>query len=264
MRLQNLMPKVSVVVPAYNEGRNIYRNIVEFTETFARLQLDYELIIVDDGSGDDTYQEASKAASERVKVLHYPENRGKGYALKYGVAHATGELVTFLDADMDIHPAQTSVLLEYIEGNDIVIGCKRHPLSRVKYPLTRRFLSACYHLMVRLLFRLRLSDTQTGIKLFRREALAAALPKVTVNGYAFDLDLLVNANNMGFRIAEAPIVLDYQFNGSGINLTTIWQIFKDTMTIFYREKIMRYRRPNDAPSRVDPEAPKMGSNPNDS
>ncbi|MEK6976921.1 MAG: glycosyltransferase [Candidatus Hydrothermarchaeota archaeon] len=258
------MPKVSVVVPAYNEGKNIYRNILEFMETFARLQLDYELIIVDDGSGDDTYQQASKALSERVKVFTYPENRGKGYALKYGVAHATGELVTFLDADMDIHPEQTSVLLEYIEGNDIVIGCKRHPLSRVKYPLTRRFLSACYHLMVRLLFRLRLNDTQTGIKLFRREALAAALPKVTVNGYAFDLDLLVNANNMGFRIAEAPIVLDYQFNGSGINLMTIWQIFKDTMTIFYREKITRYYRPNDTPPRTDSEAPKMGSSPNDS
>lgn len=262
------MPKVSVVVPAYNEGKNIRRNIKEFTATFTRLQLDYELIIVDDGSEDDTYQQASKALSERVKVFTYPENRGKGYALKYGVAHATGELVTFLDADMDIHPVQTSVLLEYIEGNDIVIGCKRHHLSRVKYPLTRRFLSACYHLMIRLLFRLRLSDTQTGIKLFRREALAAALPRVTVNGYAFDLDLLVNANNMGFKIVEAPIVLDYQFNGSGINLTTIWQIFKDTMLIFYRERIMKHyegvERYSGATSRTDSEAPKMGGNPDDS
>lgn len=236
---QRLMPKISVVVPAYNEGRNIYRNIQEFEDTFSRLQLDYELIVVDDGSEDDTYQQASKAVSERVKVLHYPENRGKGYALKHGVAHATGELVTFLDADMDIHPEQTSVLLEHIEGNDIVVGCKRHPLSRVNYPLKRRVLSACYHLMVRLLLGLRLNDTQTGIKLFRREALAAALPKVTVNGYAFDLDLLVNANNMGFRIAEAPVVLDYQLNGSGVNIMAILKIFKDTMEIFYRQRVLK-------------------------
>jgi glycosyltransferase involved in cell wall biosynthesis len=227
-----------VIVPAYNEGRQIYENIQEFLRAFATLGHDFELIVVDDGSTDDTYKEALRAASDRVRVLTYPENRGKGYALRRGVGEATGELVTFIDADLDLHPCQTEVLLRHMEdGVDVVLGCKRHPQSRLNYPLKRRFLSAAYHQLTRLLFGLKVCDTQTGLKLFRREVLLSVLPRVTVNGYAFDLDLLVSTQDLGYRISEAPVVLDYQFNGSGIGLGAIWQIFKDTMKIFYRERV---------------------------
>jgi len=234
------MTKLSVIVPAYNEGRQIHKNVQEFLRTFTDLQYDFELIVVDDGSTDDTYEEALRAASDRVRVLTYPENKGKGHALRRGVTEATGELVTFIDADLDLHPYQTEVLLQQmVEGVDAVVGSKRHPGSRVIYPRKRRFLSACYHQMTRLLFGLKLKDTQAGIKLFRREALLSALPHVKVNGYAFDLDLLVNVHDRGYQISEAPIVLEYRFNGSGVNAKTIWQIFKDTMRVFYRERVQR-------------------------
>jgi glycosyltransferase involved in cell wall biosynthesis len=234
------MTRISVIVPAYNEGRQIYENIQEFLRVFTDLQYDIELIVVDDGSTDNTYEEALRVASDRIRVLTYPENRGKGYALRQGVREATGELVTFIDADLDLHPCQTEVLLQKMgERVDAVVGSKRHPGSRVIYPWKRRFLSACYHWMTRFLFGLKLKDTQAGIKLFRREALLSALPHVKVNGYAFDLDLLVNVHDLGYRISEAPIVLEYRFNGSGINATTIWQIFKDTMRVFFRERLRR-------------------------
>ncbi len=236
------MPKISIVVPAYNEGEHIYKNIREFEDAFSRLNFDYELIIVNDGSTDNTYEEANRARSEHVKVLTYSPNQGKGYALSYGVKHASGELVTFIDADLDLHPKQTSVFLDYMNqnGTDIVIGSKRHPESKVVYPLKRRFLSACYHAFVRFLFGLKVTDTQTGMKLFKREVLLDVLPRILVKRYAFDLELLAVAHRLGYEITEAPIVLNYQMNGSHVNWKAIRDIFVDTCAVFYRMYVLKY------------------------
>jgi glycosyltransferase involved in cell wall biosynthesis len=161
------MPKLSIIVPVYNGGDYIYDNIKEFTKTFSDMGLDYEPIVVDDGSTDNTYEEACKVNSKNVRVLGYPKNQGKGHALQYGVKYASGDLVTFIDADLDLHPEQISTFIEYMNdnGSDIVIGSKRHPLSRVDYPLKRRILSNCYHLFIAMLFRINITDTQAGLKL---------------------------------------------------------------------------------------------------
>ncbi len=235
------MPKLSVVVPAYNEGDKIRENLEEFTSALSGLNYDYELIVVDDGSTDNTYEEALKHESDRVRVLTYPKNHGKGHALQHGVSHATGDLVTFIDADLDLHPSQTKVLLDYMSMNGaaIVVGSKWHPLSRVSYPLKRRFLSTCYRLLTRSLFGLN-TDTQTGLKLFKRDALLAILPRALVKRYAFDLELVVIARHLGYEVVEAPVVLNYQFNGSGVDWRAIWRIFVDTCAIFYRLNILRY------------------------
>ncbi len=233
--------KVSIIVPAYNEGDHISDNIKEFIETCENFDYDYELIIVDDGSTDNTYEEASKFNSGHVKVITYPKNQGKGYALRQGVQHVTGDMVTFIDADLDLHPRQIATFIEYMNnGHDIVVGSKRHPLSKVDYPLKRRFLSACYQLLVRALFGMNIKDTQAGLKLFRRGILAKVLPKALVKRYAFDLEILAIANHMGYKVTEAPIVLNYSFNGSGVGWRSIWKIFVDTCAIFYSLKILKY------------------------
>ncbi len=234
--------KVSIIVPAYNEGEHISDNIKEFIEACENFDYDYELIIVDDGSTDNTYAEASKFNSGRVKVITYPKNQGKGHALRQGVQHVTGDLVTFIDADLDLHPRQIKTFIEYMNDNGygIVVGSKRHPMSKVDYPVKRRFLSTCYQLFVRALFGMDIKDTQTGLKLFKRDILKRVLPKATVKRYAFDLELLAIANHMGYEITEAPIVLDYQFNGSEMGWRSIWKIFVDTCAIFYRLRILKY------------------------
>lgn len=234
--------KVSIIVPAYNEGEHISDNIKEFIEACENFDYSYELIIVDDGSTDNTYAEASKFNSERVKVITYPKNQGKGHALRQGVQHITGDLVTFIDADLDLHPRQIKTFIDYMNDNGygIVVGSKRHPMSKVNYPLNRRFLSVCYQFFNRILFGIHVKDTQAGLKLFKKDVLENVLPKAIVKRYAFDLELLAIANHMGYEITEAPIELDYQFNGSGVGLRSILEIFVDTCAIFYRLRILKY------------------------
>jgi glycosyltransferase involved in cell wall biosynthesis len=169
-------------------------------------------------------------------------NVGKGFALSLGVDQSVGELVTFIDADMELDPANIGGFIEIMETSkcDAVIGSKRHPLSKVAYPRFRRFQSWAYQLLIRLLFNLNVRDTQTGLKLFRRQVLREALPLLAIKRFAFDLELLVVARQLGYRnVCEAPISLDYQFE-STVNLGSAWRVLWDTAAIFYRLRILRY------------------------
>jgi len=184
---------LSVIVPAYREGSRIASNIGRLTEALDALAMPYEVVVVCDGSPDDTYEQAETCASERVRVFTYTPNMGKGYALKYGFERSAGDPITFIDADMDLHPKEIGIFIKLMEiyDADVVVGSKRHPQSRVKYPPFRRFQSWVYQLLVRILFNLDVSDTQTGLKLFRRKVLEASLPRIIVKKFAFDLELFV-------------------------------------------------------------------------
>jgi hypothetical protein len=148
-----------------------------------------------------------------------------------------------MDADLEIHPRQLLKFMEEMErtGADIVIGSKRHPKSKVDYPMKRRLLSWGYNILIRGLFNLKLTDTQPGFKLFRREVLDKELPKLVVKKWAFDLELLVNADQDGFKIVEAPIELNFnREDGGRIGFGTVRNIFQDTLGIFYRLRIIKY------------------------
>ncbi len=233
---------LSVVVPAYREGPRIYNNLLKLLAELDQLAIDYEVIVVSDGNTDNTASEAERVASPHVKVLSYAVNKGKGYALGYGVGRADGGLVTFIDADMELDPRDIRPFIELMQRSeaDIVIGSKRHPLSKVAYPAFRRLESAVYQLLIRLMFNLKVRDTQTGHKLFRREVLADVVPLLAVKRFAFDLELLVVAHHLGYRrIVEAPITLDFQFN-STVQPGAVFSILWDTAAIFYRLRILRY------------------------
>ncbi len=233
---------LSVIVPAYREGPRIYQNLLRLLGELDQLGADYEVVVVSDGNTDATVAEAERVGSPRVKVLHYAANMGKGYALSYGVANSTGTLVTFIDADMELNPRVIRNFLELMaQGQyDIVIGSKRHPLSRVSYPYFRRIQSFCYQVLIRLLFNLDVRDTQTGLKLLRREVVAGIVPLLAVKRFAFDLELLVVARYLGYRrIAEAPIELEYRFE-STVSPRAVYQILWDTAAIFYRLRILNH------------------------
>jgi glycosyltransferase involved in cell wall biosynthesis len=234
--------QLSVVVPAYREGKRIYQNITRLLDELNKLDATYEVVVVSDGNTDDTVREARRVRSPRVRVFHYPMNIGKGFALSLGVDQSVGELVTFIDADMELDPAYIGGFIEIMETSkcDAVIGSKRHPESKVAYPRSRRFQSWVYQLLIRLLFNLNVRDTQTGLKLFRRQALQEVLPLLAIKRFAFDLELLVVARQLGYgQVCEAPISLDYQFE-STVNLGSAWRVLWDTAAIFYRLRILRY------------------------
>jgi glycosyltransferase involved in cell wall biosynthesis len=236
--------RLSVVVPAYREAKHIADNLRKLLKELDGLGINYEVIVVSDGNTDDTVTEAERVISPRLKVVQYHVNMGKGYALRCGVSRSSGDLVTFIDADMELDPRYIGAFIAAVEGFDCdaVIGSKRHPLSRVHYPFFRRVQSFAYQLLIRVLFGLNLRDTQTGLKVFRRQVLADVLPLLAVKRFAFDLELLVVARYLGYRkVMEAPVVLDYKFE-STVNPQAVWRILWDTAAIFYRLRIARFYR----------------------
>lgn len=240
--LSNPPPVLSVIVPTYRNGPYIYGNLVKLDRELGSIGESYEIIVVSDGNSDNTHDELQRLDAPHVRFHHYARNMGKGFALRYGVTRSHGQVVTFIDGDGDINPEQIAVYLHIMRETraDIVIGSKRHPESNVVYPPLRWLYSAVYQTLLRILFRLQVRDTQVGLKLFRREVLAAVLPRIVVKRYAFDLELLVVASHLGFtRIVEAPVRIGQRL-GSTINRHAIVSILIETAAIFYRKNVLRY------------------------
>ncbi len=238
--------KLSVIVPAYREGRHIQANLGKLLRELDGLGRTYEVIVVSDGNTDETAREAERVISPNIKIIEYNRNQGKGYALRCGVAHSSGELVTFIDADMELDPRYIKGFIALMENFDCdgVIGSKRHPMSNVQYPAARRFQSLMYQLLIRALFRVKVRDTQTGLKLFRRQVLEKVVPLLAIKRFAFDLELLVVARQLGYtKVMEAPVDLHYRFESTA-DLKATLRVLRDTAAIFYRLYVVRfYARP---------------------
>lgn len=234
-------PELTLVVPSYNGGRTLVKTILGITASLDQLGRSFEVIVVSDGSTDGSERELIAACRE-IRVLHYPHRQGKGMALRVGMARAKGRFVAFIDGDGDLDVAEISNFLSLMDLYDphLILGSKRHPLSQLEYPLFRRILSWGYQRIVRVLFGLNVRDTQTGMKLIRRDVLDAVLPRMLEKRFAFDLEFLVVARRLGFRrFFEAPIRLDYKFE-STVAPRAAMHILLDTAAIFYRRYILRY------------------------
>jgi len=233
--------KVSVVIPAYNENGIILETIKECVSSL--YGIDHEIIIVDDGSHDGTYQKVQEFAGayDNISLVNYGGNHGKGFAIRYGFKHTKGDIVAFIDADMNIHPRQILAFVKEMErtGADVVVGSKRHPDSKVNYPINRKILSEIYYMFVKILFGLHVRDTQTGLKIFKRKVLEDVCPIVLVKRYAFDIEILANAQRLGYKIREAPVEINLDYD-SHVNKRAIWNMLWDTCAIFYRMSILQY------------------------
>lgn len=243
--------KISIIVPAYKAQKVIAQSLMNIKEVMDESGYDYEIICVVDGKVDNTWSAAARVAKKYprlIKVVGYENNLGKGHAVRYGMAKSRGEIVGFIDAGFDIDHKGLTMLLAHFEWYkaDIIVGSKRHPASRVVYPWQRRVLSYCYQLLVKILFGLKVRDTQVGLKFFRRQVLEKTLPRLLVKAWAFDIEMLSVANYLGFRrIYEAPVELKNEFGGMSVLtskgfLTTVYGMLIDTLAIFYRLKIIHY------------------------
>lgn len=236
---------LSVIIPAFNEGHHIYANLVQVCETLQ--DLDFEVIVVDDGSGDDTFAESQRAEAEGLplRAVRQEANRGKGAALFYGFSFAAGEYIAFLDADLEIHPQYVRRFLERLHETraDLVIGTKVPKLGQM--PFLRRAMSLVYREFVSLLFGLSLRETQTGIKLFRREVLEDCIPRLRVSRFAFDVELMVAAARFGYRIVEFPVEVGFKRKSSlqRIKPRQIAGQLWDTLLIYYMASFWNWFQP---------------------
>jgi len=231
---------ISIIMPAFKLEGIIFDNILKVIKVVKELTSSYEIIIIDDGSPDNTYDAAIKASEldNRVIVLRHSENRGKGQAFITGYKHSRGDVIVLLDADLDIPPQQMILLLKALEEADIAITDKWHPQSKILTTTKRRIVSRVFNLLTRILVGLKFRDTQTGCKAFRREALENIIPLLTVKGYAFDVELLLAAKEQGYKVAEVPAYHTIKLKGE-VNLKGTLSMLADLLRIAYNHRVRK-------------------------
>lgn len=236
----------SVVVPAYKQEKTIVEDLVQIRKLLNSLPYENELILVVDGFLDKTYSEAKKIKDKNLKVLGYKKNKGKGFAVKYGMLRGKGDIIGFIDAGRDLDPSQLQIALGIMElkNADIVVGSKLHKDSSVNYPFVRKILSWGYRSLTHLLFGFDVRDTQVGLKIFKKEAAKKIFSKIIVKSFAFDVEVLAVAHYLGYRnIQESPVKLNFR-RGSSITSSSLLRIILnmlwDTAAVYYRLRILNY------------------------
>ena len=245
MIVQKNKPKVTVILPAYNEGLNICDGIQQVYHTLSHFDL--ELIVVDDGSTDNTRIEILRATKMGYPtyLISNKDNLGKGGAILRGFEQSQGDFVAFLDADLEIAPIYVTRLYEILVQNQLdgVIGSKEGQPSH--FPISRKFMSWMFRKLVSFLFGLTLRDTQTGIKLFKRKVLEQVVPRIQTYRFVFDLELLVISSRFGFNIQEIPVNIKYVRQGhlGRVRVSHMIGMLSDLFEIYYRASFWRWLEP---------------------
>jgi len=230
---------LSLVLPAYNEADSIESALFSLERVVRRSRLRYEVVVVDDGSVDETALRAVDYASRNghVRVVTYSRNVGKGYAVKRGFMQAVGDAVVFVDSDLEVDLNEIETYVRALEHGDIVIASKWHPDSVVDMPFVRRLFSVGFHVLVRLLTGVKLRDTQAGLKALRKNAFMDIVPRLAVKRYAFDVELLALANLYGLKVVEMPVNIKMK---SLFSLREVGKMFVDLLGIAYRLRVIRW------------------------
>ncbi len=201
---------ISLVIPAYNEEKNIESVIRGASDYFNDRALSYEIIVVNDGSTDGTSREVLHASSRdpAIQLISLEKNYGKGYAVNTGVLRARGDSIVFSDADGSTPIEELDHFLPLLkEGTDILIGSRYIRMSsiHIRQPWYRVLLGRCGNLLIRKLLLPEIMDTQCGFKVMKKESAHTIFSKQTIHRWGFDMELLVIAKLHGFTIKEIPV-----------------------------------------------------------
>jgi dolichyl-phosphate beta-glucosyltransferase len=208
-------PDLSVVIPAFNEATRLPATLATLLGFLDRGARHAEVIVVDDGSTDDTSAQVRRLESvdTRVRLIRLPQNRGKGYAVRTGIVNSAGSRILFADAD-GATPFEELVRLEaQLElGAKIAIGSRgvHDTATRVHARFHRRVLGRLFHAVVRTFAVHGVSDTQCGFKLFDAEVAQDLFSRMRMSGFSFDVEVLLMAFRSGYRVAEVPVNWTHQ------------------------------------------------------
>jgi dolichol-phosphate mannosyltransferase len=244
--------RLSVLVPVYNEGIGLSSSLDLLISHLEPYFQNFEVLVISDGSTDGTNSQLRKYDHPQVRPIILKKNQGKGYAIRKGFKEATGDYILFIDGGMELHPREIRIFLGLLVlyEADIVIGSKRHPQSAVYYPWFRKILSFFYQMLIRAFFHLNVTDTQVGLKIFRRAVVDAIKDELSVDRYGFDLELLALAKIHGYnRMLEAPVWLNYfraegrrKFASELVHVARVsFYVFMDTVKVYL--KIRKIHKP---------------------
>lgn len=198
--------KLSIIVPCYNEAKDILSKSELILKKMGTLSIDSELILVNDGSKDKTTDVMRFVKG--ANIISYEPNRGKGGAVKAGIEAATGDYILFMDADLSTDLSAIDTVITHLNEYDLIIGSRHHKESKmpIKQPFSRRFIGWCCRHIVNMAFHFHYSDTQCGFKAIRTSVAKYMASKQIINGFAFDVEYLYIAKLMKYSIKEIPVI----------------------------------------------------------
>ncbi len=227
-------------MPAYNEQARITLTLVKTLDHLDQHHPGAEVIVVDDGSTDDTARlvEQFAARDPRVQLLRQERNRGKGAAVRRGMLAARGEHVLFMDADLSTPIEELDKLLAYTPDAEVVIGSRGLAESdlRIRQPFPRELMGRVFNFLVRSVLMGGFKDTQCGFKLFSRAAAQDLFARQTLDGFAFDVEILTLAQERGYRIREVPVVWMHAPNSKVSPIRDAQRMFRDLIGLRLRRR----------------------------
>jgi len=203
-------PQLSIVIPAYNESSRIENALERVMSCVASQGWDAEVLVVDDGSKDNTAQIVQQWMLQypRLHLVQNPGNRGKGYSVRNGLLQAAGDIVMFTDADLSAPMEEAERLLAAInDGADVAIGSRWMDRTRqtIHQPLYRQVFGRCFNWITRTVMGLPFKDTQCGFKAFKRPAAQIIFRLQTIERWGFDPEILFIARKLKYTIREVPV-----------------------------------------------------------
>jgi len=231
--------EVTVIMPVYNMGAAVIENVSAVRKYLAGAGYEYQIVVVDDGSTDDTIEFCAVMAQwQDTDVVLMGCNQGKGAAILAGCKEIRHKHVLFIDSDLQISLDELGMFFRvmHLYNAQAVIGNKRHLYSQISYGFKRKAVSNVYNYMCRKLFGIQLRDTQCGFKLFNSTAIREATKKMSIKRFAYDIELLVILNERGFRVVDAPVQMKPQDNRGSISIKNILDTFKDTIKVWVKKK----------------------------
>lgn len=245
--LELSVPRLAVIVPAYNEQDRIVPTLERLREYLSAQTYSWTVTVVSDGSKDATPSLADEFAKDNsgFALIHYTPNRGKGHAVRRGMLEVEGELLFFSDADLAAPIEEVEKLLPAIEnGADVAIGSR--PLKEsnleVRQPLYREILGRAFNMAVQLLAIKGIKDTQCGFKVFKREVARDVFSRCKLDGFSFDFEALLIARDLGYKIAEVPIRWRHQEGSKVVLMRDGPRMIRDLIKLRLNGKKARLER----------------------
>ena len=228
---------ISIIIPIYDEEKRI-KNCLEIVTNYCEIQnWDYEIIVVEDGSKDQSTNIVNEYSNKNshVRLVSLPKRVGKGGSLLEAINHCRKPYVCFMDVDLAAHPSELERLIPSLKEFDVVIGSRilRGDLLPIKRPIYRSVLSHLYLAFFKCLFKIDVYDLQCGFKLFKRESIQKIVPYIKTGGFAFDTEFIIVGHKFGLKIDEVPINWIHG-NDSKVNVRkTAFEMSKDLLKIWY-------------------------------
>jgi len=237
--------KITIIIPAYNEENRIPRCLKRVLEYCNEREWDYEVLVAEDGSTDNTVKIVRDFASNdnRIKLLSFTERLGKGGAIKNAMLQATKDYVCFMDVDLSADVSELERLIPYVNDYDIIIGSRklRGNLPPIETPAHRKILSSFYSWFFRFLFKMSIHDPQCGFKLFKTNIVSKLFKEIHTTGFAFDSEVLVKANWLGLKIKEVPIIWKHDPDSKINVFKQIRQMSNSLLQIWNEYRVLRKR-----------------------